>query len=110
GRPPAASPAARRAHRTGSRSSAGYASRVIVRQAPRPSESSIQRPGDQLRRAPGSRTGAGLTEGRRCGDHGWVDAVELFGREQVARASRYHRPLYAAAVAGLALDMLVLAL
>jgi STE24 endopeptidase len=39
-----------------------------------------------------------------------VDAVGLFGEEQVARARRYHRPLYAAAAAGLALELLVLAL
>ena len=39
-----------------------------------------------------------------------VDAVGLFGEEQVARARRYHRPLYAAAVAQLALGLLVLAL
>ncbi len=37
-----------------------------------------------------------------------VDAVGLFGEEQVARARRYHRPLYAAAVAQLALGLLVL--
>ena len=41
---------------------------------------------------------------------GRVDAVGLFGAEQVARARRYHRPLYAAAVGGLALDLLLLAL
>ena len=39
-----------------------------------------------------------------------VDAVGLFGEEQVARASRYHRPLYAVAVAQLALGLLVLVL
>ena len=39
-----------------------------------------------------------------------MDAVGLFGEEQVARAWRYHRPLYAAAVAQLALDLLLLAL
>jgi STE24 endopeptidase len=39
-----------------------------------------------------------------------VDAVALFGREQVERAHRYHRPLYAAAVAGIALDLSLLAL
>ena len=39
-----------------------------------------------------------------------VDAVGLFGEEQVARASRYHRPLYAAAVAQLVLGLLVLVL
>ena len=38
------------------------------------------------------------------------DAVELFGEEQVARARRYHRPLYAAALAQLGLDVLLLAL
>ena len=41
---------------------------------------------------------------------GSVDAVGLFGAEQVARARRYHRPLYAAAVGGLVLDLLLLAL
>lgn len=39
-----------------------------------------------------------------------VDAVGLFGEEQVARAWRYHRPLYAAAAAQLALGLLLLAL
>jgi STE24 endopeptidase len=39
-----------------------------------------------------------------------VDAVGLFGEEQVARAWRYHKPLYAAAVAQLALAFLLLAL
>jgi len=39
-----------------------------------------------------------------------MDAVGLFGDEQVARASRYHRPLYAAAVAQFALGLLLLAL
>ena len=43
-----------------------------------------------------------------AGDHGRVDAAELFGVEQVARARRYHGPLYAAAVVGLALDLVVL--
>jgi STE24 endopeptidase len=43
-------------------------------------------------------------------DHGGVSAVEIFGEEQVVRASRYHRPLYAAAIANLALDVLVLTL
>jgi hypothetical protein len=38
---------------------------------------------------------------------GRVDAVDLFGAEQVARAWRYHRPLYAAAVAQLALGLLL---
>jgi STE24 endopeptidase len=37
-----------------------------------------------------------------------VDAVELFGAKQVARARRYHRPLYVAAVFGLVLDLVVL--
>ena len=41
---------------------------------------------------------------------GRVDAVGLFGAAQVARARRYHRPLYAAAVGGLVLDLLLLAL
>jgi STE24 endopeptidase len=39
-----------------------------------------------------------------------VDAIGLFGEEQVARARRYHRPLYAAIVAGIALDLAVLSL
>jgi STE24 endopeptidase len=39
-----------------------------------------------------------------------VDAVDLFGAEQVARASRYHRPLYAAAIGQLVLGLLLLAL
>jgi STE24 endopeptidase len=39
-----------------------------------------------------------------------MDAVGLFGREQVERASRYHRPLYAAALGVLALDIVLLAL
>jgi len=39
-----------------------------------------------------------------------VDAVELFGAEQVERGRRYHRPLYAASLAGLALDLGLLAL
>jgi STE24 endopeptidase len=39
-----------------------------------------------------------------------VDAIGLFGEEQVARAWRYHRALYAAAAARLALGLLVLAL
>jgi STE24 endopeptidase len=39
-----------------------------------------------------------------------VDAVGLFGAEQVARAWRYHKPLYASAVAQLALAFLLLAL
>ena len=39
-----------------------------------------------------------------------ADAVGLFGEDQVARAWRYHRPLYAAAVAQLVLGLLVLAL
>jgi hypothetical protein len=38
-----------------------------------------------------------------------VDAVGLFGDEQVSRASRYHRPLYAAAIAQLILGLLLLA-
>ncbi len=41
---------------------------------------------------------------------GSVDAIGLFGEEQVARAWRYHRALYAAAAARLALGLLVLAL
>src|SRR4051794_18306788 len=44
------------------------------------------------------------------GDHGRVDAVGLFGEEQVARARRYHRPLYAATLIGLALNLVFLAL
>jgi STE24 endopeptidase len=43
-------------------------------------------------------------------DHGQVDAVGLFGEEQVARARRYHRPLYAATLSGLALNLVFLAL
>jgi STE24 endopeptidase len=39
-----------------------------------------------------------------------VDAVGLFGAEQVARARRYHRPLYAAAVARTGLNLVVLTL
>jgi STE24 endopeptidase len=39
-----------------------------------------------------------------------VDAVGLFGARQVARARRYHRPLYAAAIAQLVLVLLLLAL
>ncbi len=39
-----------------------------------------------------------------------MSAVDLFGEEQVARARRYHRPLYAAAATQLALGILVLAL
>jgi len=39
-----------------------------------------------------------------------VDAVGLFGDEQVSRAWRYHRPLYAAAIAQLILGLLLLAL
>ncbi len=39
-----------------------------------------------------------------------VNAVELFGEEQVARAQRYHRPLYAASLAGLALYLVLLSL
>ena len=39
-----------------------------------------------------------------------MDPVGLFGAEQVARASSYHRPLYAAAIAQLALSLLLLAL
>ena len=39
-----------------------------------------------------------------------MGAVALFGEEQVARARRYHRPLYAAAATQLALGVLVLAL
>jgi len=39
-----------------------------------------------------------------------VDAVALFGREQVARARGYHAPLYTVALIRLALDLLVLAL
>ncbi len=38
------------------------------------------------------------------------NAVELFGEEQVARAWRYHRPLYAAAATQLALQLVVLGL
>jgi STE24 endopeptidase len=41
---------------------------------------------------------------------GSVDAVGLFGEEQVARARLYHGPLYAAALVGLALDLVLLAL
>lgn len=36
-----------------------------------------------------------------------ADALELFGREQVERARRYHRPLYAALLSSLALDLAV---
>jgi STE24 endopeptidase len=39
-----------------------------------------------------------------------VDAVGLFGDEQVARARCYHRPLYAAAIAQLVLGLLLLAM
>ena len=39
-----------------------------------------------------------------------MDAVSLFGAEQVARARRYHRPLYLAATVQLALRLLLLAL
>ena len=39
-----------------------------------------------------------------------VDAVALFGEDQVVRASRYHRPLYLAAAAQIALGLLLLAL
>jgi STE24 endopeptidase len=39
-----------------------------------------------------------------------VDALALFGSEQVARARSYHRPLYAVALIRLALDLLLLAL
>jgi STE24 endopeptidase len=39
-----------------------------------------------------------------------MDAVALFGAEQVARARRYHGPLYLAATAQLALGLLLLAL
>ena len=39
-----------------------------------------------------------------------MDAVGLFGAEQVARAWRYHKPLYASAVAQLALAYLLLVL
>jgi STE24 endopeptidase len=39
-----------------------------------------------------------------------ADAVELFGEEQVARAWRYHRPLYAALAVQLALELSLLAL
>ena len=38
------------------------------------------------------------------------DAVALFGEQQVARARRYRRPLYLAALAGIALDLVVLGL
>jgi STE24 endopeptidase len=38
------------------------------------------------------------------------NAVELFGEEQVVRAWRYHRPLYAAAATQLALQLVVLGL
>jgi hypothetical protein len=41
---------------------------------------------------------------------GRVNAVGLFGEAQVARARRYHRALYVAAVMQLALDFLLLAL
>ena len=43
------------------------------------------------------------------GDDGLV-AVGLFGEEQVARARGYHRPLYAAALVGFALNIVLLAL
>ncbi len=39
-----------------------------------------------------------------------ADAVGLFGEDQVTRAWRYHRPLYAAAAARLVLGLLILAL
>ncbi len=39
-----------------------------------------------------------------------VNAVDLFGEAQVARARRYHRPLYLAALVQLGLDVLLLAL
>ena len=39
-----------------------------------------------------------------------ADAVDLFGEEQVARASRYHRPIYAATAVQLAGELLLLAL
>jgi STE24 endopeptidase len=39
-----------------------------------------------------------------------VDAAELFGEEQVARARSYHRPLYAAALVAFALTVVLLVL
>jgi Zn-dependent protease with chaperone function len=39
-----------------------------------------------------------------------VPGVSLFSEQQVSRARRYHRPLYTAAIAGLVLDLGVLAL
>jgi STE24 endopeptidase len=39
-----------------------------------------------------------------------ADAVDLFGGEQVARAWRYHRPLYAAAAVQLTVELLLLVL
>jgi STE24 endopeptidase len=43
-------------------------------------------------------------------DHGRVEAEGLFAEEQVARARGYHRPLYAAALVGFALNVVLLAL
>ena len=39
-----------------------------------------------------------------------MDAIELFGAEQVERGRRYHRPLYAVSLAGIALDLALLAM
>ena len=38
-----------------------------------------------------------------------TDAIEIFGRDQVERSGRYHRPLYAAAIGNLALGLALLA-
>jgi STE24 endopeptidase len=57
----------------------------------------------------GARDRRGHRAGRARRSWG-VDAAELFGEEQVARARSYHRPLYAAALVGFAINVVLLVL